>query len=125
MTEQTDKPKTPYRIFRTDDIVRVEFAEPHIVGQKSVTQLQERLHQVLKRVPDARIVLDLTNVQYLSSAALGELLAAHKQLVGNGGRMCMACVGPELMDILATTRLDAVFGIYDTPRDAINNFTRQ
>ena len=125
MTDRTRESKTPYRVFRTDDIVRIEFDEPHVVGQKSVTQLQERLSQVLKRVPDARIVLDLEKVQYMSSAALGELLAAHKQLVGNGGRMCMACVTPELMEILATTRLDAVFGIYDTPRHAIHSFTAQ
>ena len=124
MTEKPSESKTAYRVYRTEDIVRIEFVESHIVGQQCVSQLQERLGQVLKRVPDARIVLDLKSVQYVSSAALGELLSAHKQLAQGHGKMCMAGVGPELMEILATTRLDAVFATYDTANDAIRSFAQ-
>jgi len=125
MTDTSGESKTAYRVYRTDDIVRIECLEPHIVGVKCVTQLQERLRQVLKRVPQARIVLDLKAVQYFSSAALGELLSAQKQLLKHDGKMCMANVGPELMEILATTRLDAVFEIYETADKAIRQLTRE
>ena len=124
MTEKPSESKTAYRVYRTDNIVRIEFIESHVVGQKCVSQLQERLGQVLKRVPDARIVLDLKNVKYVSSAALGELLSAHKQVSKGHGKMCMASVGPELLEILATTRLDAVFETYDTSDDAIRSFAQ-
>ena len=122
MTDQPSESKTAYRVYRTEDIVRIEFIESHVVGQKCVSQLQERLGQVLKRVPEAKIVLDVKNVQYVSSAALGELLSAHKQLAKGQGKMCMAGVGPELLEILATTRLDAIFETYDTADEAIRNF---
>jgi len=122
MAEKPNESKTAYRVYRTADIVRIEFVESHVVGQQCVLQLRERLGQVLKRVPDARIVLDLKGVQYVSSAALGELLSAHKHLTKGQGKMCMASVGPELMEILATTRLDAVFETYDTADGAIRSF---
>lgn len=122
MTEKATTSKSAFRVYRTDDIVRVEFLEAHVVGHQSIKQLAERLAQVIKRVPRAKMVLDLKCVQYLSSAALGELISAHKKLLSRQGRMCMAHVGPELVEILATTRLDAVFPIHADVPTAIKSF---
>jgi anti-sigma B factor antagonist len=123
--KMSDKPANAeplYRVYRTDDVVRVEFLELHVVGHESVTQLQERLAQVIKRVPQAKMVLDMKAVQYISSSALGELLSAHKQLQARQGCMSMAHVGPELREIIETTRLDAVFSIHENVADAIKSF---
>ena len=124
MSKRSGKSESGYRVYRTEDVVRVEFLEAHVVGHTCVSQLQERLAQVIKRVPEAKVVLDLKQVQYISSAALGELLSAHKQLRARQGCMSMANVGPELLEILATTRLDAVFGIHADVPDAIRSFGR-
>ena len=125
MTDEPSKSRSAYRVYRTDDVVRVEFLEKHVVGHEYVQQLQERLAQVIKRVPQAKVVLDLQQVQYLSSAALGELLSAHKQLRMHDGCMSMAHVGPELLEIIATTRLDAVFQIHTDVAAAIKSFTAE
>ena len=58
-----------------------------------------------------RLVFDLSNVQYCSSAALGKLIRLKKKIAGVGGKMTIANLHPDLLEVLRITRLDQVFDI--------------
>jgi anti-sigma B factor antagonist len=59
----------------------------------------------------AQLVLDLGNVQSLSSAALGKLIDLKKKVVGVRGRLRIENLHPDLLDVFRITRLDQVFDI--------------
>lgn len=63
--------------------------------------------------PEARFVVDLSEVQYVSSAALSKLLALRKRLLGVKGRIVLRHVHPDLWEVFRVTRLDTYFEVED------------
>jgi HptB-dependent secretion and biofilm anti anti-sigma factor len=59
--------------------------------------------------PGIHLILDLSDVHFVASAALGRLVGLKKRVHGVGGRFTIRHVCPELMEIFRITRLDHVF----------------
>ena len=57
------------------------------------------------------VVLDCTDLEYVSSAGLGVLLKTQKRLLGSGGKLRLRGVNRHLQDILTYSGLDQVFDI--------------
>ena len=60
----------------------------------------------------ARVVLDMANVSYVSSAGLGDLVRLTALANTQGSRLVVACLTPFVTDVLKTTRLDRFFEVY-------------
>lgn len=58
-----------------------------------------------------RLVLDLGDVQYLSSAVLGKLINLKKKVVGVSGTLRIENLHPDLLEVFRITRLDQAFDI--------------
>ena len=95
-----------------DDTVVVDFAN----GDNSVALERARLffgEHFLAWAQDWRtIIIDLSGIAYLDSAALGPLLVTCKRLRERGGDLILCGIdAPGLREILALTRLDQVLTI--------------
>ncbi|NHC24540.1 STAS domain-containing protein [Nocardioides sp. IC4_145] len=66
-----------------------------------------------------RVVVDLTEVPFIDSSALGALVAAHRRARGLGGSLAVAGIQPPVARILELTGLDRVLASYATARDAV------
>jgi anti-sigma B factor antagonist len=66
-----------------------------------------------------KIVLDLTNVPYMSSAGLRMLLSTYRQVTGNGGRVVLVGVAPEIRDTMEITGFLRFFTLLGTVEDAV------
>ncbi|AMV37200.1 STAS domain-containing protein [Planctomyces sp. SH-PL62] len=72
------------------------------------------LDQFLKSVefrPGDRLILDLSDVHYIASEALGRLLSLRKRLIGAQGRLTLRHLDADLQEILRVTRLASFFEI--------------
>jgi anti-sigma B factor antagonist len=58
-----------------------------------------------------RLVLDLGDVEYMSSSALGKLIDLKKTVVGRGGKLRIENLRPDLLEVFRITRLDQFFDI--------------
>ena len=56
-------------------------------------------------------VLDLGNLEYISSAGLGVLLKTHKRLMGSGSGIKLINVGHHIHDIFRYSGFDKLFEI--------------
>lgn len=65
----------------------------------------------LDGVPAGAVTLDCGGLEYISSAGLGVLLKTHKRMVGQGGKLRLAAVGPHIRDILRYSGFDRIFEI--------------
>jgi anti-anti-sigma factor len=65
-----------------------------------------------------RMVLDFAEVEFVTSACLGVLMAAHKLCRGAGGWLHVARPQPLVRQILEITKLVRLFGIYDSVDEA-------
>ena len=61
--------------------------------------------KTMEQIPESAtwLTLDLTNLEYSSSAGVRQLVAAHKQMKGN---MTLKNVTPEVLDVLQMIGLD-------------------
>lgn len=60
---------------------------------------------------EGECVLDLANLQYISSAGLGVLLKTHKRLMGSGNGIKLINVGNHIHDIFRYSGFDKLFEI--------------
>lgn len=81
-------------------------------------QFKEDMRNETEAGPD-RIVLDLSEVQFIDSSGLGAIVASMKQLDG-GRSLDLAGLTPMVDKVFRLTRMDTVFSLYPTLQDAID-----
>ena len=84
-----------------------------------VHQLEERLMHCVDEGA-VTLVLDLSEVRYLTSACLGAFMLAHKRTRKLGGGVRVARPQPLVRQILEITKLTKLFGLYDSVEDAVS-----
>jgi anti-sigma B factor antagonist len=65
-----------------------------------------------------QVVVDLSNVTFIDSTALGVLVGIRKNL-RPGARLAIACMQPDVVNIFELTGLDATFDLFSTFDDAL------
>ena len=68
------------------------------------------------------IVLNLSEVQYVDSSGVGELVKAHTTIRNQGGQLKLTNLNKRVYDLLEMTRLSAVFDIQKDETSAIRSF---
>ncbi len=66
-----------------------------------------------------RLLFDLSELQYISSAGLRVLMLAAKQTRPEGGRIAMAAARQVVREVLDITRFNLIFPMYDAIDDAV------
>ena len=74
-------------------------------------------HQIEQGV--RTLVIDLSDVPFITSSGLGVFMAAYKQVVGDGGSVRLVQPQPLVRQILDTTKLTKLFRLYDSVEDAL------
>ena len=69
--------------------------------------------------PQRGVVLDLSHLEYVSSAGLRCFVLAAKQAKAQGGRVVITAMQPVVAEIFQISRFNLVFDIYSTVRDAL------
>lgn len=70
-----------------------------------------------------RIVLDLSQVDFVDSSGLGAIVASMKQLNG-GSKLDLAGLTPNVDKVFRLTRMDTVFAIHDSTDTAVALYTK-
>ena len=97
-----------------------------LTGKITIGDTNRQLHHALQRLAaegEHNVVLQLSQVTYVDSTGLGELVAGYSTLKRNGGRLALVNVPDRVMDLMTITKLYTVFDIYDTEAEATESFT--
>jgi anti-sigma B factor antagonist len=68
----------------------------------------------------ATVVVDLSQVEYVSSAGLRALMTASKQSKASGGRLAVAGLKPVVKEVFNISRFSYVVSVFDTPAQALS-----
>lgn len=69
-----------------------------------------------------RIVLDLSSVEYMSSAGLREIVMAYKRVQRSAGDVRIVQPSRRVMELLEVSGLDTVFQIFPSQSEAVGSF---
>ena len=69
-----------------------------------------------------RILLNVADVTYIDSSAIGELVAAHATVANAGGDIKLLNLAKRVHDLLKITKLYTVFEVFEDEASAIRSF---
>jgi anti-sigma B factor antagonist len=69
-----------------------------------------------------QIVLNLGDVSYIDSSGLGEMVSCHTTATRENGAIKLAKLGKRALDLIVITKLNVVFDVYDTEKEALASF---
>lgn len=69
------------------------------------------LSAVVDKLNTTRLVLDMSRVKYMTSAAIGRLIAFHRRLNRDKGALVLCDVTPTVRDILSASQLLSYFRV--------------
>jgi anti-sigma B factor antagonist len=69
-----------------------------------------------------KLVLDLSEVSYMDSAGVGELVSVYTSVKNRGGELKLACLTKKIKDLLQITQLLTIFDSYETTSDGVASF---
>jgi anti-sigma B factor antagonist len=110
------------RLETIDDVTVVSFVDSKIVTDEAIQEVGEQLYSLVEDEGHTRLLLNFSNVQYLSSAALGKLINLKKKVGAVKGVLKLCCIHPDLLEVFKITRLDQVFEIYGEEQVALDRF---
>ncbi len=91
------------------------------VDSSNASELGERLNAQLDR-GSINFVVDLANVEYMSSAGLRELVAALKRAKKDGGDLRLCNLSLRVKEVLDLAGLTTIFEIFDDQVKAVGSF---
>jgi anti-sigma B factor antagonist len=69
-----------------------------------------------------KLVVDLGGVSKMDSSGLGELVAAHKTVTGDGGTIKLAKIPSKLYNVMGVVQIISVFDVFDDVDEALGSF---
>ncbi len=87
----------------------------------TVSEVKTRILQALAR-GQAKLVLDLSGVEFIDSSGIGALVVCLKRAVENGGGLKMAGMSADVHSMFEITRTDRLFEHFPTAEEAVTAF---
>jgi anti-sigma B factor antagonist len=106
---------------REDDISVVALSGRIVFGDES-DALRAKMNSLIA-AGKQRIVLNMKNIEYIDSAGLGILIAAHLSASTHGGSLRLCHLGSKFLEVLRMTKLMEVFQVCSTEAAAIASFS--
>jgi len=100
----------------------VKFVDRKILDAENIQALGQELFDLLEKENRNRLLLNFSNVEFLSSAALNKLIVLDKKVKAVGGKLKFCNMRPEILEVFVITRLNQLFEIKDSETDALANF---
>src|ERR1700684_497663 len=85
------------------DVLVVNFVDKKILDEQNIQIIGEQLFGLVDQ--NNKILLNFGDVEYLSSAALGKLIALNKKVKASDGRLILCNIDPNIYEVFELTRL--------------------
>lgn len=109
-------------IEQVGEVTIARFVDKKILDENNIQMIGNELFGLVEEDGRKRIVLDFSNVEYLSSAALGKLITMDKKVKTAGGKLRLCSIRPDIFEVFAITKLNKLFDIHDSQDDALQGF---
>jgi len=105
------------------DVKIVNFVESKILDEANIEDIRKQLIAIAESKDRLKILLDFSNVDHLSSAALGMLINVNNAVKQHNGQLRLVNIKPQIMEVFEITKLNKLFKILPTRADALISFT--
>lgn len=116
-----DRPQFSVELVRTGN----DAAIISLKGEVDIYSAPQFKEALVKGIDEGarRIIVDLTEVSFIDSTALGVLVSGAKRVRPQNGGLDIVCADENITRIFEITGLDRIFGIYPTQEEALKSTT--
>ena len=107
------------------DVTIVTFMDTPILDDSNIGDLGNELMGIVEKCQKLKLVLSFSQIEYLSSAVLGKLVALHKKIKQCDGELKFCEIRPSIFEVFKVTKLDKLFEVCESQADAINAFGKK
>lgn len=89
-----------------------------LIGGTETDELKSTISKLIEQ-GNTKLIVDLADVSYLNSTAIGVLTVAHSTYAAKSGKMILCNVNKSISNIFLVTKLSTIFLSEDKREDAI------
>ena len=104
------------------DVTVVNFVDKRILDEQNIQIIGEQLFNLVDELSRHKLLLNFSNVEYLSSSALGKFITLNKKINALGGRLILCNIDPQIREVFEITKLDKLFNIQKEEQAALQAF---
>jgi anti-sigma B factor antagonist len=119
------RPKPKMQAMVQGDVAIVTILESRILDETNIAEIGKALMEMVTKQYLVKMVVDLGEVRYLSSAVLRQLIAVYKAVKAEKGDLKLCRVNPEVREVFKITQLDKMIEITDTLEAAVASFKKK
>ena len=109
-------------VAKIGDVTVVKFLDKKILDEANIQELGLELFSLIEHDNRKSILLNFSDVEFLSSAALGKLITLDRKVKASKGRLKMSNIRPEIFEVFQNTKLNKVFDIRNDEAEAVAAF---
>ena len=104
------------------DVVVVDLGSTTVLDAPTIEAVGKRLYELVDKQAQRKIILDFSQVRFLSSMILGVLIRLRKRAEAIHGRVVICGLRPELHKVFKISKLDRLFEFYSNEEEALKSF---
>jgi len=104
------------------DVTVVNFTDRKLIDEENIQVIGEQLFHLVDDLGLRKLLLNFSNVEYLSSAALRRFITLNKKVNAAGGRLILCNLDPQLYKVFEIAKLDRFFHIRSNEEDGRAGF---
>ena len=124
MRESNITEKHRIRVNYKQGVIVVKLLEENIlkVDEAAVEEISNSLLWLAEKNAPAKMLLNFSRVEYLSSSMLGTLIRLKKRIVEGKGQFKLCCMHPAIYEMFKITQLNQILEIYEKEQEALGSF---
>ena len=107
------------------DVLVVYFTDAQILDETKIQQLADDLNAVADKCEHGKLLLNFSDVKFMSSSVLGKLVKLNKKCKADKTNLKMCNIAPEIYEVFKITRLNKVFDIQEDEESALAAFEKK
>lgn len=115
-------PESRLRVTKKNDITIVEFVDRNILDEANISQIGDEIGDLVGEEQTPRLLISFSNVDHLSSAALGALITINNKIKAKDGQLRLANINDQILEVFKITRLDRLFQIHPDTEKSLSSF---
>ena len=104
------------------DVVIVDLSGKVTLGDGGDVVLKDKIQSLLQQ-GQKKVLLNLSDVTYVDSAGLGQIVQSYATVMRSGGSLKLLNVTKRIKDLLSITKLLTVFECHDSEAEAVTSFS--
>jgi len=104
------------------DVAVVHFVDKKILDEQNIQMIGDDLFRLVEELGRRKMLLNFSNVEFMSSAALGKLIRLHQRMTQVGGKVILCHIAKDILTVFKLTKLDKMLKIVADEQTGLASF---